>query len=325
MNIRNSFLVFLCIFCVAQPCALLAVQKSLPASSFERLNYSFAGKEFEEPYWGMTKGDLNGDGVKQWVLLARNSIVVGDFENEKFVSAAQCSWKGDAQGGRVYAYDIDGDGDDEIIISAVSFAKPASVILNFKNGRCEELMTNIPYSLRVVKGKEGFIGQSWSSSDYFFGKIFKLGVEKNKLKRAGSMVLPWLTYLYDFDIFETADEGLYCILQKGIDYLELRKKTGRKFKRMWRSPDKFGGSINQIFAPSRAVLGSDTGEFVTFPTAPVYLATGENLRVIAKKYGQGEQKDYHHKKHVCEAIKISVIEKNHHEHENRSDDGPNKL
>lgn len=276
---RILILVFVVLFYFCGSAFAKSKQEIRPIE--KRMKYAWASKPLDSVYWGIARGDLDGDGKKEWVFLSRKSIHIGAFDDKNFKRKTECAWKGDADGGRVYAHDVDGDGDDEIVITAVIFGKPSSLIMDYEGEKCAELISDIPYSLRVLTNRNILIGQSWSSSDFFTGSVFDTKISKGKLKSGKSLKLPWRTLLFDFDLFSNDDDEEYVLLQNGISRLDLKKRSGRHFKRVWRSPDKYGGSSNLLTAVSRMVLGSEKEEFVMFDVPPIHVGVGSWMRMLA--------------------------------------------
>jgi len=112
------------------------------------------------------------------------------------------------------------------------------------------------------------VGQGWSQSSFFFGPVRKIRMKKGRPAGEGKLKLPTGTRLYQFS-FLPADDNTAVALLKGYSPLEVKELSGRKFKKVWRSPNRMGGSPNQLRAPQRDVLGSEASDSTTFDMPPL--------------------------------------------------------
>jgi len=246
-----------------------------------RLGYSRASKHIDEVLWGIRTGDLDGDKVSDIVLLKRHKVRIGKLDGDGFKETAACGWPGDAEGTKLYLMDLDNDGDDEMIISAVNLGHPASMVLDYEDGKCQTIVRNTHMSLRVLGPEKKLVGQSWSSDEYFSGAIFEMILAKGKLKRASRLKLPWRTRLYQFTLEPAMEGAMSVVTQKGRAHLEIMQRVKKRFKRIWRSREKFGGSINTMPAESRRVMGSEKSAYVAFDVPPIIFQDGSDVRMVA--------------------------------------------
>lgn len=232
----------------------------------EVLTYSWASKRIDGPIWGIARGDVDGDGTPETLLLDRRRVRVGSIDGVVFKEKWACPLPGIAEGARVSTIDLTGDNRAEIVVSAVEEGLPASAIFTIDDKGCRPIVERARWSLRAAEGK--LLGQGWSSSTFFFGPIAELEEKGGRLRTTGKLDLPGNTRLYQFALFP-GTEDVRVLLLKGYAPLEVREQQGKKFKRIWRSPDRFGGSTNLLPASQRDVLGSESRETVTFDTPPI--------------------------------------------------------
>ena len=257
-----------------------------------RIGYSHAIKPVDAEVWGIAQGDLDGDGEVETLLAERGQVQIGKFKGKSFKKTATCSWSGIAQAAAVYAMDLDGDGDDEIVVSAVEEGAPSSMVLDLEGGKCKQLASRLAWSLRVmdvpsVSTGEGtqdrrvLVGQGWSRSSFFAGPIYELKLSGSKLERVKKFSFPWKTRLYQYTFLPNIDGDPAIALQRGYERLSVRKRKGRKYKRVWRSGQRFGGSINYISAEQRVALGSEQSDIVIFDVPPLFIGNDKSGELVA--------------------------------------------
>jgi FG-GAP-like repeat len=273
----------------------LAAEKanySKGGSEVVRIGYSRAIKPVDAEIWGMAQGDLDGDGKIETILAEREQILIGDLKGKSFKKRASCDWPGIAQAATVYAMDLDGDGDDEVILSAVEEGAPSSMILDYEAGSCKRIATRLSWTMRVAylpagwdgeesKGRQVLIGQGWSRSNFFAGALYELKLNGSKIERVKKLKLPWKTRIYQFAFVPEIDGDPALVEQRGYERLEAKRRKGRKFKRAWRSGQRFGGSINFLSAEQRVALGQEQSDIVIFDTPPLVVGLGESAELVA--------------------------------------------
>ncbi len=287
-NLKKSILPLIALFAISWS-AWAETKPVITAISPEKgaISYSRAIKPIDAQIWAMAQGDLDGDSRVETLLAERGRIRIGHLGKKSFKEVGECSWSGIAKAAALYTIDIDGDGDDEIVISAVREGTPASMILDFEGAACKEIVSHSPWSLRVIDLPENkgriLIGQGWSRSDYFAGSIYELKLSGKKLKRVKKISLPWKTRIYQFSMLPEIDGDSIIALQKGYERLSVRKRRGRKFKRIWRSGERFGGSVNYLPAKQQVALGSEESDIVIFDIPPLPIEGETGIEFVALK------------------------------------------
>lgn len=259
---------------------------TLPAFAGDDWRPSFEGGRMSEALWGMAQGSVGGDPAADTVLLARREVLVGQLGSKGFKRTASCEIPGTAAGARVYLFDLDGDGAREIIVSAVEDGMPASLAFAFADGKCRTIFTRARWSLRVIRdenGNEKFIGQGWSSDSFFSGPVVGLKFENGKLKAEGKMNLPRYVNIFQFVQIPGAADPEFAVV-KGYDHLQVYEKRERGFGRIWKSGEKFGGSLNLLAASQREVMGEVTSDRVEFDTPPLVSLGDGGMLLIAVRH-----------------------------------------
>lgn len=249
------------------------------------VNYTWASRRLEGAFWGMASGDIDGDGRRDIVLLKRRNILVGRFDGDAFIQEGSCNLEGQAEGARVYTMDLDSDGDDEIVISAVEGGMPASLILDFEGNTCITILDHVRWSLRGVKaqGQKLLLGQGWTSQSFFSGPVVKLATKNGGLKEGEALDLPRNVDLYEFEFLPSGEGMAQLILLKGYAPMEAVEKKGKRFKRFWKTGMRMGGSANLLSAEQRLVLDEISSSETTFDTPPLVIQAGESFEVIAPR------------------------------------------
>lgn len=247
-----------------------------------RLNYSWGSSRMDGAYWGFARGDVDGDGSTEDVLLTRGEVKIGKLSDKGFVESSSCTWSDGVIAAKISLADIDGDGTNEIIVSGASLGKPVSMMMKLKKDGCSMLVDNIHWSMRKVSSDGAFAGQWWNSDDYFSGPVYRMSVSENGAKESGRLDLPWHTGLFQFAIIPGDEKGV--LIQKGYAHIEQRKKMKSRFKRLWRSPEKMGGTANAVPAVSRRILADVSNEYALFDVPPIVVDDGGVTRIIAVKH-----------------------------------------
>lgn len=260
----------------------------------DELGYSWAGKRMEGEVWGLAQRDLNGDGATETLLLKRQSLIVGSFAGTTFQPSFECTWKGDAQAARLDLIDLDGDGRDEAVITAVEQGLPASVVLGIEQKGCKELLSRVRLSLRAVmmppdgeqtEWTRRLIGQGWSSQQYFTGPIEEYRLDKGKLVSVRKLDLPRRTGLYRFAYLPPEDGQAAVVLYRSAAPLEARVHVrGRKWKKVWRSAERFGSSGNNLPAVQRPALDQVQSYDVAFELPPLVMREQGGVRILMVRY-----------------------------------------
>lgn len=247
------------------------------------INYAWATKRLNGSYWGIASGDVDGDGAKELLLLSRRNVKIFKLGSAgELDEVAICSVPGVAEGTHIYTMDLDGDKLDEILVSAVEEGLPASFALKYSDKKCRTSFDRERLSLRVAadaSGAKKILGEGWLSSAFFSGSIYELNYENGKLKVSARLDIPRYTNIFQFAELPAADGARRVALIKGYNPLEVHEKIGKRFKRIWRTGERFGGSVNLIRAPQREAMGEVTDADAEFDLPPIVVSNGSFLAV----------------------------------------------
>ncbi len=219
--------------------------------------HAWGSKRMDTTLWGIGRGDLDGDGVKELVLLEQSAVWIGRREGDRIVKDTALSFPSSTEGLRLFLMDVDGDGRDEVIVSAVAYGnRPSSSVVRFKDGRLEPLLNGIPWHLRTLTTAEGtvLVGQRASSDDFFDGKLYRLAWKDGALKVGDAIALPRETNIFDFALVPPHDEGEALVTLKVYASLKAYEWRRNRWKKFWTSDGRFGGTLRQVQLTSRPPL-----------------------------------------------------------------------
>lgn len=257
------------------------------------IKYSWASAKIDGTLWGLAQGDVDGDGKRETLLLERRRVRIGTLGDKKFEESFSCGWSGDVDAARIYLMDLDSDGADEVVISAVEGGLPASLALKVDthSKSCKEIFNRARWSLRVVdlpdeaKTRKALLGQDWSSQQFFSGPIQELRLEGKKLKPVASVAIPRYTTLFQFTPLPPLDDVKRMVRLEGPAAMEVREnKSGGKWSRPWRSPERLGGTSNLIAAEQRVLLDEKSSDYAYFDLPPLTVNLTGQLCLVAPKY-----------------------------------------
>ena len=241
----------------------------------------------------MAQGDPDGGGQTSTVLLERRKVRIGRLSEKGFEERLSCGLGGQTQATRIFFFDVDGDGREELIVSAVENGLPASLVLKVDGEACRTLVSRARWSLRVIDVPEGIgehavkgralVGQAWSTQSFFSGPIREMALKGDRLVSGRTLDLPKRAALFEFAYLPATDGAASVAVLKGWASLEVYGQEGRRWKRRWRSGERFGGSANAVAARQRPALDEVASDNVIFGLPPIGLVAPQALSFLAVK------------------------------------------
>lgn len=142
-------------------------------------------------------GDLDGDGVNEYVIIDRNRVMVYKFDDNKFKPTAQTTFnKNNHRFLAVDVGDINGNGLDEIFVTSQyggdslnSFALEA----NSKQKRFDKIWDNVRLYLRIIRpfgAKPKLLAQQSGFQDPFAGGIKTIQYQGNGFGEGPEITVP---------------------------------------------------------------------------------------------------------------------------------------
>lgn len=277
------------------PVSLAARQADEQADTI--IPYVWGSQKLNGPVWGIALSDVDADGLMDVVLLRRNSVEICAVEGSELKVKKTYSWDKLVEGVRLFTMNLDDDAAEEIIVSAIEEGRPASFAIKLDGDRFRTVFDHSPWHLRVLESEEMskgkmLIGQQLNSQDFFNGPVFEMTLNGGKLKRGGRLELPARTAIYEFAVLppgagdsqQGAQNSPLMISRimrlDGNEPLKLFERRGKKFKRVWKSNDRYDGSVNIVDAVEREVLGIAT-DFETVHREPQVVTTRDGFLLSA--------------------------------------------
>lgn len=248
----------------------------------------WSSKNLNNEFWGISVGDIDGDGSNEILLLERDGVVVAELKEGFLKLGDRYNWPKILQGNRIFSMNIDGGLGDEILVSAFKNGIPASFALKFIDGKIEGVFEGAPWHMRVMEGvseERVLTGQRSNSGSFFAGRVAGLALEDDKLKVDSRLSLPRGTNLYDFTYLSLpASSEALVALQRGYSRLTLLKGEKKNWKEVWSSPVKFGGSLNVVETNAREPLSVSNETPLAVGKEPVLFKKGEKLFLLDVQY-----------------------------------------
>jgi len=224
----------------------------LPASSFaddyvgvQASKHAWGSKRLKNTLWGIARADLDGNGAKETVLLEKDRIWQAARKGKELTEVASFKFPPYTQGLRIYTIDVDGNGSDEIVVSAVQYGQPSSMIIEKTSDGFATLIKGAKWHLRVENKK--IIGQRWSRDNFFSGKLYELKIDSGKLKVAAKLNRPRWANIFNYTSVPAPTERPVLVALKGYAplraYEEYAKRSKKKWRKFWTSNGRFGGTI----------------------------------------------------------------------------------
>lgn len=191
---------------------------------------------------GMIVTDADGDGKNETFIIEETRLHAFRVENDRLVDLQTFEPGSRYSMLNINHLDINRDGYEEIVVSALHTDKVSSFIVNFKDGRFEEVDKAIPYFLNVVRVPPEYspvlIGQRQGRMDFFRGEVHEMIKMSGKWVPGRELPLPDFTNVFNF-----------TYLPQGDDYKIIMADTFDKL-RVFTPDGEMQASTDDIFAAS---------------------------------------------------------------------------
>ncbi len=228
----------------------------------------------------MTAADLDGDGTDEIFMTSSTKLIVASYGIEGLKIIKEFKSSSGVQNLFLSSGDTDSDGTEEVYLARLVRGKPASISVKYSRGSFMiSEVTGLDYLLRVIdiEGEgAGLIGQGFRAKSGFFRKVIKFKKEGDAYKETGKLNLPKSVArqgISGFQIIDIDKDGTNEIVTLGKrGKLRVYKAGARgRFKEFWRSPDEYGGSLNELKEPDHAGVDESISEDAYFmPTEIKY-------------------------------------------------------
>lgn len=210
------------------------------------------GRDMDGMFVAMTAADLDKDGVKELFLISEYGLTIARYSSQGMEVVKEIKDKR-SQNIAITSIDSDKDGAPEVYISRVSGGKPASALLEYRNGGYVVTASNLEWMLRSVSvdGKEPvLLGQRIRPIDGFYGDLKKLRKDGDGLKEVSAfeVELPRNVNIYGFEALSftgSAEADLVTLDSRQYLTMYAPKKEGR-WAQSYKSADYYGGTLNRL-------------------------------------------------------------------------------
>ncbi|BCS97997.1 hypothetical protein DSLASN_36290 [Desulfoluna limicola] len=225
---------------VATPYNKDAAAKATPAVAEEALR----SEVFPLRVQSVAVGDFTGDGIMEAVAVSRSALQVLAVSKKAITETSRVSIPEYMKPVRLDVLDFDGDGRQEVILSAIHAVSQTPLALVYRhNGTTLVPVGNETRFLTAVvtlsDGKRACIGQKVDGIDYW-GGMFQVILGDKGLEAANPLEMNEAFKVMSWDMAPTdkGEKGLFLLSEYGRISLWKDAKTS-----VFRSDDNYGGSL----------------------------------------------------------------------------------
>ena len=217
----------------------------------------------KKAYWSVARLSSN-----HLVLLADDVVDLGEIKDSTFQKTQHFAIQ-NRDPLRIFAYDCNADGQDEIVVSALERGVPASFVLSVAaDGKLSSLIPRIPWHLVVLErnNQKILLGQKSRSTQLFAGAVQKLSCD-GKIVAHEKIALPRAINLFEFSFVKT--EPLQIAETHDLEPLTLWEQDGKHFQKLWQSADRHGSKTAHVVELSDSNVLASTQENFLVPHGPL--------------------------------------------------------
>ncbi len=202
----------------------------------------------------MAVGDINGNGKKEILLLAGQSLRLFSIKDKAIVQVAETSLPPMLTGHALNLADLDGDGKDEIYISATDGLYVSSMIMKYTANGFQVVSRDIHWYIRpiLVPGKGWRLAgqqRGLDRIDLVKPGVYLLNLDaQNKIVQGKRLALPDSVNLFDFVYADLDGDGFYEIV--AVDQKEKLRVYSPGNELEWVSQKNYASSKTYL-GPSR--------------------------------------------------------------------------
>lgn len=231
-----------------------------PGGRFFQQEGIWKSRIFNREIRNIAIGDVNGDGLKEVIIIFQNQILIFQSQGSKLERLYSVKGNKTDEFISLDVADINKNGVDEIYVSSIRGNFLNSFVIENKNGRYRKIAEKVHLFMRVLKpyNKEPFlIGQSMGQSSFFSNYIYKYTWNGKKLKRGEELGLPVhvVKSIYGFILDDINRDGKEDILK--IDDEDHLRLYTRKGELKWVSGEYYGGYSLSFQEPTEGAVNWD--------------------------------------------------------------------
>jgi hypothetical protein len=220
----------------------------------------------------LASGDLNGDGNQELIFGSGRELFMYTL-GASLQSANEFKVSGPDEFIWIDTMDINGDGKDEIIVTAMR-GREVDVTSSSNVGpivKDEGRIVSYIYSLKgtefslLWKGnvflralpKLGLVAQKYSGGEGFDGPVFRISYDAGKFTPGDAIKLPMGVNIYDFQFVDGPDKKKYLLAYDDAGFLNVYTEEGL---RVWQSREPYPG-VRAAFKRSAPTVMVSRGEW----------------------------------------------------------------
>lgn len=191
---------------------------------------------------GIAPGKVASDGTRDFYMADEQALrLYRKSDVMKLVAEVTFSPRERVIG--VDSADLDGDGTPEAYVTIIDGETLASQVWVGGKDSLKRVAAKLPYFFRGIAlgGKDYKIyAQQMSSDKDYYGDVHELVKNGDRFELKNPLQLPRFGYLYNFNRCQDAAGNSYTVVINEDGYLIVYSAAGEE---LWRSSDKFGGSV----------------------------------------------------------------------------------
>uniref|UniRef100_A0A831XLB3 VCBS repeat-containing protein n=1 Tax=Geobacter metallireducens TaxID=28232 RepID=A0A831XLB3_GEOME len=191
---------------------------------------------------GIAPGKAAADGTREFYVADEQALrLYRKADNLKLVAEVSFSPRERVLG--VDSADLDGNGTPEAYVTIMDGESLASQVWVADGNSLKRVAAKLPYYFRgiALEGREHRIyAQQMGSDKDYYGDVHELVKTGDRYELKNPVKLPRFGYLYNFNRFRDGAGNSYTVVINEDGYLIVYSAAGEE---LWRSADKFGGSV----------------------------------------------------------------------------------
>ncbi len=232
---------------------------------------------------GFAFADFDGSHQNKIAIIDLNHVYLYGILQNRLQLLATYEAKENDHFVRVFAYDLDGDGIAEILISNIRGTQASSLALKVNSSGFTPVFRDAPWMIKVLgSGSQAqLLGEAYTGQQIDKHKIRQLRWKDGKLQEIGDFKTPSEVEIYGLNLWEgssSEDSRLISMSLSGDLRIYEKHKDGN-YQRALASSESFGGTYNYIDVEVRDLFNQVSRE-----------KTYINLDPLAWKTAQGQDR-----------------------------------
>lgn len=219
-------------------------------------------------------GSVMGDGGSDIVTISKNKLIIYRVIENQLFTQFQYKRGGRDEWFKLTLFDLEGDGQEEIIISGLYLDGAESIVGKIQSGKFQ-IMARAPYYLTTIPWpeKEVLVAQKKLGGDDFSGPLMEMVWNGKKLVKKEEITLPGGISGESISLYSVA--GYRTPGQKTDGFLQLSpsgklihffRQTDGRFKKAWTSGETYNGFVTALDVPVKNIMNDVQSKRFFVPT-----------------------------------------------------------